>query len=530
MANKRAPTNQKRARATRNKEKQVKQQLNDRNLRSHRSLAPAKDSVVTEEVINIDDVPSSESDPLSDFEKDRVDEDWVDAPSTVEELMDIAKKAKVKGGTTKRAPPMSIGVDLPKEFVVFVPPGFKKEGHARLVVPMSVTWDELVELIYKAAGCDRVPRKPEWMQWQFEKRGSKKLDLNQAIDLQAMTDSIVKGYTKSKSDSRDINILFPDDYLKSLRVTLSSKLTAGGRGRKEPLLDLAKSNLSGTEQPSRAFTNSFDHNGNNITSENMTPMEKEKLEILLKKLTSCEGCPHSAGSFCAKHPNGAHVRLTARHVKSWAKCLANELQGADLHFPPSTSPLFVGFFKAAPNSTVDLGSEAPSSQSTPAVPIPTPAIFNQAGTVVPGNGIQSTASNANIDFNAFLAVAMTQMIQIQSHLLSRDSRGPSDLLTTTVPASDQASLMGQKCSISSVEANITYPSFDQFFEELPDSAKNKRETGSILSKLTNARIYQIHELEFITDVELRNEGLALGDIKWLRMEVSKALKGPHSKL
>jgi len=47
--------------------------------------------------------------------------------------------------------------------------------------------------------------------------------------------------------------------------------------------------------------------------------EREKYDTLIQKVTSCENCPHSADSYCVRHVNGAHVRITAQHVKSWAK-------------------------------------------------------------------------------------------------------------------------------------------------------------------------------------------------------------------
>ncbi|KIJ50158.1 hypothetical protein M422DRAFT_245960 [Sphaerobolus stellatus SS14] len=459
-----------------------------------------------------------DGDSSGQFELENAEDDWEETPASAEELLALTKKAKVvapkhKGAAGKTG---STDMDIVKEFVAYVPHGFKKDGHARLVIPMSTTWDGLLELVYKAAGCDRIPRKPDWTQWKFEKRGSKLLDLNEAAQFEAVKADILKILSKKPTDNTDVNIIFPEDYLKSLRVYLGGKPVGGGRGRKEQLLNLTKPDLSGAELPSQAFSNSFDYNGTSITSDGMTLDEKEKLEKLMKKLLLCEGCPHISGSFCARHPNGAHVRLTARHVKSWAKCWASDLQGADFHFPPSTSPLFVGFFKATPNSTVDLGGETNNSLPTPtimtpALTTPTPSAQNSTGT----GPLAPVAAVTNIDVNTMLAVAVTQMLQFQSHML----KGPSLRMPNQVP------LIGAQVAPEPViQLNTAYPSFDKFFEDLPNSIKNRCDTGSILKTLSDARIYQISELELVTDEELKQEGMPLGDIKWLRREVLKAIQ------
>ena len=64
---------------------------------------------------------------------------------------------------------------------------------------------------------------------------------------------------------------------------------------------------------------------------------------------------------------------------------------------------------------------------------------------------------------------------------------------------------------------ITNPGFDQFFHSLTDT--DGRDTNTILAKLSDAAIYRIDESSTFSDSELNEEGLEMGDIKWLRKVV-----------
>ena len=77
-------------------------------------------------------------------------------------------------------------------------------------------------------------------------------------------------------------------------------------------------------------------------------------------------------------------------------------------------------------------------------------------------------------------------------------------------------------SDSLIKPWVVYPKFDQFFETLLDV--DGRDTGSFLQKLNDIAIYRIDELATLTDAEMKEEGFKIGDIKWLRREVEKALK------
>lgn len=54
-------------------------------------------------------------------------------------------------------------------------------------------------------------------------------------------------------------------------------------------------------------------------TEKLSECKCEKYELLLQKLLHCKNCPHMPGSYCAKTLQGAHVRMTAHYVNSWAK-------------------------------------------------------------------------------------------------------------------------------------------------------------------------------------------------------------------
>jgi hypothetical protein len=81
---------------------------------------------------------------------------------------------------------------------------------------------------------------------------------------------------------------------------------------------------------------------------------------------------------------------------------------------------------------------------------------------------------------------------------------------------------------SYIHGTTEYPKFDEFFESLGDRVVDQ-DLGSILGILTDAKVYCIHELMWYTDSELKDLGLAIGDIKWLRSEVKRVITGGINK-
>jgi hypothetical protein len=73
-----------------------------------------------------------------------------------------------------------------------------------------------------------------------------------------------------------------------------------------------------------------------------------------------------------------------------------------------------------------------------------------------------------------------------------------------------------------IDDSKDYPRFDKFFESIHDKVLDY-DLGLILAKLTDAGIYQVHELASFTDPELKEVELVIGDIKWLCHEVKKVI-------
>ncbi|KIJ29874.1 hypothetical protein M422DRAFT_53979 [Sphaerobolus stellatus SS14] len=202
---------------------------------------------------------------------------------------------------------------------------------------------------------------------------------------------------------------------------------------------------------------------------------------------------------------------------------ASNTAGIDFHFPPKTV-LFTGYYSAAENSTVDLGSttnadaknnKAPSIISAPAASSRTIAL--------PKAGM--------VDLTTLLTVSLAQIAQSQMNLMQKFpgclSTGMinSDVTPSTSMEHQPIGLMTNACpSNSLVKPWITYPKLDQFFEILSDGDIDGRDTGALLAKLNDITIYHIDELPGFSDAELKEEGMKMGDIKWLRKEVERALK------
>ncbi|KIJ42448.1 hypothetical protein M422DRAFT_254546 [Sphaerobolus stellatus SS14] len=204
---------------------------------------------------------------------------------------------------------------------------------------------------------------------------------------------------------------------------------------------------------------------------------------------------------------------------------ASNSGGVDLHFPPNTV-VFKGYFSASENAVLELGSvgnAAMAGNKNPGMAASLPNSFGAAGL-----GTLAPPRTASLDLSVLLTVSIAQIAQSQIQLMQKL---PGSVGITSVPGSSDPPLPSLKypsvgsasvTSESSIKPWIMYPKFDQFFKTLPDV--DGRDTGAILVSLSDAGIYRIEELHGFSDAELKEEGLRMGDIKWLRKEVEKVLK------
>ena len=137
--------------------------------------------------------------------------------------------------------------------------------------------------------------------------------------------------------------------------------------------------------------------------------------------------------------------------------------------------------------------------------------------------------SGNPDVNAILMLSLAQMAQSQMQFLqklpgSMGSVAPSGPHIEPSVARLNAPIMpaDENSTRDLAKPWITYPRFDQFFQSLTDT--DGRDTDTILAKLSDAAIYHIDEISTFSDSELKEEGLMMSDIKWLRKEVKRVMK------
>ena len=178
--------------------------------------------------------------------------------------------------------------------------------------------------------------------------------------------------------------------------------------------------------------------------------------------------------------------------------------------PPKT-PLFGHFFSAPADSKVD----PPNMSQSP--PISTLSLPNS-------NTSPSYGSTTMPDITTLLMTQIMGLSQIQTQLM-RDMVGTPRRKISNSPNPGHTSY-GTTCNSESItiDDSKVYPRFDEFFESLGDRTVD-RDLGAILAQLSDAKVYRIHELRFFSDSELKDMGLAIGDIKWLRNEIKKAVEG-----
>lgn len=141
---------------------------------------------------------------------------------------------------------------------------------------------------------------------------------------------------------------------------------------------------------------------------------------------------------------------------------------------------------------------------------------NNTATPASAHGNIHVPGMGTVDMNSVLAMGIIQMVQMQMHWM-QNVQG-CGAAHGTIPAGLTSLQTG---TLPSKPIHM-YPKFDAFFEAL--SLENVDwDMGSILMVLADASIHCIHELEEFSDKELIDLGLKIGDIKWLRKVVRKAL-------
>ncbi|KAF8495314.1 hypothetical protein BU17DRAFT_103637 [Hysterangium stoloniferum] len=340
--------------------------------------------------------------------------------------------------------------------------------------------------------------------WKFEKPKAKTFGLGSQADWEDLIMEVEED-AKKKNPSR-VEVLVEDDYLPALRARL---------GGKEPPVSWGKNKnkLLNLDTPSDS----------NMTRPGFTPLEPtmklagnttdkpdgENLyhDILLKRLTSCINCPHQPGSYCLKTVNNAHVRFTAQHVSSWVKAWASGIMGISDEMPPNT-PLFSHFFSAPTNSKVEPPKLAGGVRASEAIQIPSP---------LPSNiSLNSSNMAAFPDIHSLLMTQVVGMSQMQMQMLQNMLGTPRrKVVSSPNPGATDGTII--------VGDSTDYLRFDEYFESIGDKVID-RDLGAILAKLTDSGVYRVHELAWFTDAELKEAGLVIGDVKWLRNEVKKAMQ------
>ncbi|KIJ33285.1 hypothetical protein M422DRAFT_264840 [Sphaerobolus stellatus SS14] len=245
---------------------------------------------------------------------------------------------------------LKAGKPEPTEIAVFVPQGYSTE---------------VKDLLYQNIGCENINNKPMLFQWKFDKQGAKAVNMGSETDWLAMRDEIVTEGKKKMPYKAEI--VLDDNWLNDLCQRLS------GKGPKDGPVS-GKSRTKVLVNPDcGAIAAGLDSFSDEFGTEKVTDCEHEKHELVLQKLLGCENSPHASGSYCARTIQGAHVRMTARHVNSWAKAWAAGTISISLELSPNT-PLFCYYYSVPSNAKIDSPKAELPKQN--AAITPTPSSFN----------------------------------------------------------------------------------------------------------------------------------------------------------
>ncbi|KAF8522700.1 hypothetical protein BU17DRAFT_86593 [Hysterangium stoloniferum] len=197
----------------------------------------------------------------------------------------------------------------------------------------------------------------------------------------------------------------------------------------------------------------------------------------------------------------------AQHVSSWVKAWASRIMGISDEMPPNT-PLFSHFFSAPANSKVEPPKLAGGVRASEAIQIPLPLPSN-----IPLN---SSNMAAFPDIHSLLMTQVVGMSQMQMQMLQNMLGTPRrKVVSSPNPGAIDGTII--------VDDSTDYPRFDEYFESIGDKVVD-HDLGAILAKLTDSGVYRVHELAWFIDAELKEAGLVIGDVKWLRNEVKRAMQ------
>lgn len=182
--------------------------------------------------------------------------------------------------------------------------------------------------------------------------------------------------------------------------------------------------------------------------------------------------------------------------------------------PPNT-PLYAHYYTAPSNAKV----EPPKIQA---------AVDKSFTKISPVPSVEP-ASSASVACGPDLqTLVMTQLVQIQQMQMVQNMLrygGPAVAGQGTNPIAPLF-IQGLNTANSHTGVQGSGMEFSEFFEHIRSSSSGpfKRDLDKMMTQLNSAGIYQISELELFSDKELVDDvGMLLGDAKWLRLEVRKAL-------
>ncbi|KAL0058839.1 hypothetical protein AAF712_014466 [Marasmius tenuissimus] len=230
-------------------------------------------------------------------------------------------------------------------------------SNERRTVPSDVSFEELLEVVHGAIGCNDFKRKPE-LTYKLSSANAKDKPLNLQCeeDWEGWVEEVEEAAAKKKQGVMSVNILVTEQYIKSLRTKLSQgkgQSTATNKKRKtaesEPLLDMDKTDDDSSSEDPR--------------SSGLLAKEAENLTKLHQNLSTCQMC--GPEKFCKIDRNKIHVHLTHGQLRSWAMALASGMHCVTVKTPPKSED----FMRFHPPQAIPPSSE---SNITPHASYPYP--------------------------------------------------------------------------------------------------------------------------------------------------------------
>ncbi|KAF8500636.1 hypothetical protein JB92DRAFT_2833866 [Gautieria morchelliformis] len=218
--------------------------------------------------------------------------------------------------------------DEPK-IVLHVPDCTKAEGFIECVkIPASARFDDVEEHISKPLGATKLAYR---LKGVHDKHLSKLAKEDDWATLKDDMTSAQKKKKKGDASGIEVEIVLDEDYMASLRHTLSGKkgktvANTGGRGRKK-----REARIQDLNADSDADSGSDIKEGGQLTKR-----EKDYMEALKAEYSNC-GKSTCILNVCKLTKNGEHAHLSWNQLQSWVAALASEMHGVTLKNPPNNS-------------------------------------------------------------------------------------------------------------------------------------------------------------------------------------------------